>query len=229
MTFLLSILALVVVGAVVSCGGDDNTASTTPTKAAIASTTTAATVAATGTPTPAASGGDTVDVALQEWSINPSVLTIGAGAVTFNVNNSGPLYKHEFVVLKTDLAAAALPKKADGSVDEEGAGVESPGEIADLAIGGQESATIDVTPGKYLFICNLVDQDATAPYVKSTVRNRRMRYRPSDPSVRFPNENKVPSMRGVRSRIVSSGGYQLATPSMRLGSRRVLSDGQFLL
>jgi uncharacterized cupredoxin-like copper-binding protein len=153
--FLLSILALVAVGAVAACGGDDNSASNTPTRASTASTT----PAATGTPTAAATGAETIDVALQEWSINPSVLTIGAGAVSFTVKNTGPQFKHEFVVLKTDLAPAALPKKADGTVDEEGPGVTSPGEIADIPIGQQQSTTIDLTPGKYLFICNLVDQD----------------------------------------------------------------------
>lgn len=161
MKFLLPILALVAIVAAVACSGDDDSASSTPTKASTASPTPAATVAATRTPTPAASGGSTVDVALQEFSINPSVLTVGAGPVTFTVTNSGPQYKHEFVVLKTDLAASALPKQADGTVDEEGEGVTSPGEIGDLAIGAHESTTIDLTPGKYIFICNLVDQDST--------------------------------------------------------------------
>jgi len=115
-------------------------------------------IGVTGAPTAAATGAKAVDVALQERSVNPSVLTVGGGVVTFNVKNTGPQYKHEFVVLKTDLAATALPKKADGTVDEEGAGITSPGEIADLAIGEQKSTAIDLTPDKYLFVCNLVNQ-----------------------------------------------------------------------
>ena len=107
-------------------------------------------------------------MALQEWSISPSVLTIAAGAVTFKVANSGPQYKHEFVVLKTDLAPAELPKQADGTVDEEGAGITSPGEVGDLAIGGEESATMELAAGKYLFICNLVDQDSSGTLVHFT-------------------------------------------------------------
>ncbi len=105
-------------------------------------------IGVTGAPTAAATGAKAVDVALQERSVNPSVLTVGGGVVTFNVKNTGPQYKHEFVVLKTDLAATALPKKADGTVDEEGAGITSPGEIADLAIGEQKSTPIDLTPDR---------------------------------------------------------------------------------
>jgi len=147
MKILIAAISLVLMGAFIACGDDDNSASNTP-RASTAATTPATTTTA-----------DTVDVALQEWSINPSVLTIGAGATTFTVKNTGPQFKHEFVVLKTDLAPAALPKQADGTVDEEGAGVTSPGEIADIPIGEQQTTTIDLTPGKYLFICNLVDQD----------------------------------------------------------------------
>ena len=47
-----------------------------------------------------------------------------AGEVTFNVTNKGPEDVHEFVVFETDLAPDALPTVADGSVDEEGEGVE---------------------------------------------------------------------------------------------------------
>jgi hypothetical protein len=47
----------------------------------------------------------------------------------------GPEDTHEFVVFKTDLAADALPTASDGSVDEEGEGVELVDEIEDIAVG----------------------------------------------------------------------------------------------
>jgi uncharacterized cupredoxin-like copper-binding protein len=141
-------IALVMVGASISCGSDDNG----PTKTVAATTRTATT---------SASGGNTVNVSLQEWSINPDVSSVNAGPVTFNVKNKGPKQQHEFVILKTDLSSAALPKTADGSVDEEGDGITSPGEIADLAVGEEKSTTIDLTPGKYLLVCNLVDQQGS--------------------------------------------------------------------
>src|SRR5437016_618757 len=156
MKIFLATIALVMVGAFVACSSDDNSPSNGATNTAAATTRTATT---------SASGGNTVTVKLQEWSINPDVKTVNAGPVTFNVKNIGPAQKHEFVILKTDLAPAALPKKEDGTVDEEGAGITSPGEIADLAAGEQKSTSVDLTPGKYIFICNLVDQGDTGTEV----------------------------------------------------------------
>jgi uncharacterized cupredoxin-like copper-binding protein len=151
MKVFLATIALVMVGAFVSCSSNDNSPSNSPTR----------TGATTRTATTSASGGNTVNVKLQEWSINPDVDSVNAGPVTFNVKNIGPAQRHEFVILKTDLATADLPKKDDGTVDEEGAGVTSPGEVADLAVGEEKSTTIDLTPGKYLFVCNLVDQQGS--------------------------------------------------------------------
>ncbi|MEO8458069.1 MAG: hypothetical protein ABI559_09675 [Chloroflexota bacterium] len=152
------ILGLAIVGTLlVACSSsDDNstaTVTTKPTATSSPSATTPATSASSAT-------GTTVDVKVQEWSINPTVKTATAGEITFNVKNIGPSQKHEFVVLQTDLTAAQLPKKADGTVDEEGAGITSPGEIADIAVGGSDSKTLTLTPGHYLFICNLIDDNA---------------------------------------------------------------------
>lgn len=149
MKFVMGILVLVSIAAVVACSGDDNTTSTTPTKASANATTPAASTVA---------GTDAIDVSLQEWSINPSVNTAKAGSVTFNIRNIGPKEEHEFVILKTDLDHAALPKLTDGSVDEKGPGITFPGEIEGIGAGAQSSGTFNLTPGKYIFICNLVDQ-----------------------------------------------------------------------
>lgn len=147
MKFLATILALGAIGAVIACSSDDNSGST-PTKATATTTPAASSVATT----------NAVDVSVQEWSIIPSVDSAKAGPVTFNVQNIGPKEEHEFVVLKTDLAADALPKLADGSVDEQGAGISSPGEIEGMGAGEHKSATFNLQPGKYMFICNLIDQ-----------------------------------------------------------------------
>src|SRR5437667_11469884 len=102
MKILLATIALVMVGAFVSCSSDDNSPTNGPTKTAAATTRTATT---------SASGGNTVTVKLQEWSINPDVKTVNAGPVTFNVKNIGPAQKHELAIWKTDLRPAAPPKK----------------------------------------------------------------------------------------------------------------------
>ncbi len=102
-------------------------------------------------------GGGTVAVALQEWAVQPAQPSVSAGKVTFNVKNAGPDDPHELVVIKTDLAPDQLPTDADGKVDEEGAGIEFIGEIEEFDPGQSKSATFDLTPGKYVFICNIVE------------------------------------------------------------------------
>lgn len=123
------VLALVAVG----CGGDEDSSSG-PSSGDGAATT-------------------SVDVELKDMAIIPETTSISAGSVTFDAHNSGP-GAHEMVVLKTDLAADALPE-ADGLVDEEGTGVEMIGEIEEFASGLDESGTFDLTPGNYVLVCNV--------------------------------------------------------------------------
>ena len=117
--------------------------------------------AASATPQPTS-----VDVTLQEWAVVPASTTLKAGAVTFNAKNVGPQDPHEFVILKTELGALDLPTGADGKVDEAASGIETVGEIEEIAVGGQKSATFQLAPGKYVFICNIIDADGDAHYVK---------------------------------------------------------------
>jgi uncharacterized cupredoxin-like copper-binding protein len=98
-----------------------------------------------------------LSVTLQEFAILPAQTSVPAGTVTFEATNTGPAEEHEMVVLKTDLAPNALPTQADGSADEEGAGVQSIGEIAEFPAGQTESGTFDLQPGHYVLICNIVD------------------------------------------------------------------------
>ena len=108
----------------------------------------------------------TVDVTLQEWAVLPATTTIKAGAVTFNAKNVGPEDAHELVILKTDLGARDLPTGADGKVDESASGIETIGEIEEFAVGETKSGTFQLAPGTYVFICNIVDAEGDAHYVK---------------------------------------------------------------
>ena len=128
------------------CGSDDNestNAATTPAATAPAATETTTTVPTSG------AGG--VTVKLGEYFIKPSPTSVSAGNVRFTATNTGQL-AHEMVVIKTNLAPDALPLSGD-EADEEKAGA-VPGEIEDVAPGATKSATIKLTPGKYVFICN---------------------------------------------------------------------------
>lgn len=102
-------------------------------------------------------GGGTVDVTLQEWAVVPSEDTASAGEITFALSNDGE-DTHEFVVIKTDLDPGSLPTAEDGSVSEEGEGMEVIDEVEDLASGGSEELTVDLDAGNYVLICNIVEE-----------------------------------------------------------------------
>lgn len=163
-----------------ACGGGDDggtaapgttTAPTTPGDAA--PTTTAAsgdaaptTTAAAGTAEPAApsapecAGLDSpegatsaVDVELVEWAINAPA-TLDAGKVAFTISNPSN-GSHELVVIRGD-SYDALPKRANGAVDEDalpaGALV---GRTNRLNRNQSCAAGFDLEPGSYVLICNI--------------------------------------------------------------------------
>jgi uncharacterized cupredoxin-like copper-binding protein len=101
----------------------------------------------------------TIDVTVQEFAVVPAASSAPAGDVTFDVTNEGPDDVHEFVVFKTDLAPDALPTVEDGSVDEEGQGVELIDEIEDIAVGDTPTLTVSLDAGSYVFICNIVEEE----------------------------------------------------------------------
>lgn len=103
--------------------------------------------------------GTTVDVTVQEFAVLPAQDSAPAGDVTFSVTNTGPEDTHEFVVFKTDLAPDALPTASDGSVDEEGEGVELVDEIEDIAVGDNPTLTVSLDAGSYVLICNIVEDE----------------------------------------------------------------------
>ncbi|MEX2556109.1 MAG: hypothetical protein WEB06_10795 [Actinomycetota bacterium] len=114
----------------------------------------------------------TVDVRLQEWAVLPAQASSPAGQITFRAENTGPEDEHELVVIRTDLAPDALPVRDDGSVDEEGAGIQIVGEIEEFAVGQTESQTFDLSEGKYVLICNLMhtEHGATEAHYRMGMR-----------------------------------------------------------
>lgn len=113
----------------------------------------------TSTTEPATGGATTVDVTLEEFAVGTSVSSAAAGDVTFNATNDGPDDEHEFVVIKTDLAIDALPTVDDGSVDEEGEGMEVIGEIEGIAVDASDNTTLTLDAGSYVLICNIVQEE----------------------------------------------------------------------
>lgn len=112
----------------------------------------------------AASGGGSTKVALREWAIAPVPAAATAGKITFVVKNSGKA-KHEFVVIRTNLAPGKLPVKK-GRASEAGA----KGEIGNLPAGATKRLTLTLPKGKYVLICNLTGHYQAGQRAAFTVR-----------------------------------------------------------
>jgi uncharacterized cupredoxin-like copper-binding protein len=102
--------------------------------------------------------GEAPSVELTEFSVSVDPGNVGSGETTFAVENVGAV-THEFVVVKTDLDDADLPTAEDGSVDEEGEGIEPVDEIEDIEAGSSEELTVDLDSGNYVLFCNVVEGD----------------------------------------------------------------------
>ena len=116
---------------------------------------------------PTAKPPSAIDVTLHEWEISPNSPTGGAGKVRFAISNTGKEI-HEFVVVKTDLEASALPTKKNGTVDEDK--VNGLGEVEDLKPGKSKTLKLTLTPGSYVFMCNRFDEDDNEAHYKLGMR-----------------------------------------------------------
>jgi uncharacterized cupredoxin-like copper-binding protein len=114
--------------------------------------------------------GGTVEITLQEFAVGADPASVSAGSVTFEATNEGPDDVHEFVVIATDLGVTKLPTVEDGSVDEEGEGLEVIGEIEDIPVGETQSVTLDLEAGNYALICNIYDADEDEAHYQEGMR-----------------------------------------------------------
>ncbi len=124
-----------------ACGGDDDDA--------------APTAAATEAATEAAAGddhADTVEVTLSDFAIAVSESEAHSDApIEFVVANEGAA-PHELAIVKTDLAADALP--VDGGAVDEGQ-VDVVGRIAQFDANSSQTETFSLDAGSYVLICNI--------------------------------------------------------------------------
>ena len=97
--------------------------------------------------------GATVDVRMEEFTVDPSAGTASAGAVLFNVSNHGAV-PHNLRVIRTDLAPDALPVDDETFMVDE-AQVEVVGSSNDLNAGESEAVSVDLEAGSYVLICNV--------------------------------------------------------------------------
>jgi uncharacterized cupredoxin-like copper-binding protein len=105
-----------------------------------------------GAPTPSAVAGPPT-IVLTEWKVAVAT-TMKAGKMTFKITNGGAMV-HELLVFKSDLAPAAYPTNKAGGINEEGAAIKLLSDGDNLDPGASQTRTVELTPGKYLFVCNL--------------------------------------------------------------------------
>jgi uncharacterized cupredoxin-like copper-binding protein len=108
-------------------------------------------------PATATTAGSGLRATVKEFAIAIDPQRVAAGAVRVTVKNDGK-NEHEFVAFKTDLPLDKLPLNADGTeVDEKGAGIEHMDpEAEDIRPGSSKTITLDLSAGRYVFICNVV-------------------------------------------------------------------------
>ena len=79
---------------------------------------------------------------------------LASGANSLAITNSGS-FPHELKIIKAD-NFAALPKAADGSVDETKLAADAiVGKLAKVAGGASGTLSVTLAPGKYVLVCNL--------------------------------------------------------------------------
>jgi uncharacterized cupredoxin-like copper-binding protein len=115
-------------------------------------------------------GGSTVAVTLQEFAVGAQPASVAAGSITFEATNNGPNDAHELVVIKTDLAPDALPTNADGSVNEEGEGIEPIDEVEEIPVGETQNLTVDLEAGNYVLICNIYTESEQESHYQEGMR-----------------------------------------------------------
>jgi uncharacterized cupredoxin-like copper-binding protein len=118
----------------------------------------AATTAPTASPLASAaavssSPTDGPTISLTEWKVTLAG-TIKSGKTDVTISNVGTV-PHELLVFKSDRAPSAYPTDAAGNIKEEGAGVALVSDGDNIDPGGSQTRTIDLAPGKYLFVCNI--------------------------------------------------------------------------
>jgi uncharacterized cupredoxin-like copper-binding protein len=132
------LMIAVIAGGVLAAGCASGTASPSAAPAQSAS------------PAQSAAAGS-VGVELSEWKVVPAAATAAAGPVSFAVTNKGTQV-HEFVVVKTDTKADALPV-VDNKIDE--SALTPVDEIEDIAVGASPTLDVTLEAGHYVLLCNI--------------------------------------------------------------------------
>jgi uncharacterized cupredoxin-like copper-binding protein len=106
----------------------------------------------------AASAATKVEVNLTEWKMTPAPAQAPAGKTSFHITNAGK-EAHEMLVVRA-ADPAALPTKADGSIDESKLDQTAfVGEVEPFPAASSCDGTFELTAGSYSLICNIVETE----------------------------------------------------------------------
>lgn len=134
---------------VAGCGSSAKQDDAKTTKPAVAEAGTKA-VSTTPAPAPLDAASGNVTVTTTEFKFSAPEIDAKAGKLKVTLVNKGKAV-HEFVVLKSDAAPGSLPPAGGGRVSEK----TSVGEVSETDPGKTKSATLDLKPGKYIYVCNI--------------------------------------------------------------------------
>lgn len=122
-------------------------------------------VAACANPAAEAPSGSQVVAELADYKITVNVPSVKAGQIKIGVRNLGAM-EHSFQVLKTDVPQDKLPVDGASAKAKEDGKV---GEIASIPAGKSAAVTLDLAPGKYIFICNIAGHYSLGMHTGFTV------------------------------------------------------------
>lgn len=77
-----------------------------------------------------------------------------AGKADLTIQNNGTV-PHELLIFKSDRDPGAYPTDAAGDIKEVGGGVSLVSDGDNIDPGGTQTRSVDLKPGKYLFVCNI--------------------------------------------------------------------------
>ena len=95
-----------------------------------------------------------VTVTLREWAILSDIVEVEAGIVYFLVENQGPEHPHELLVIRSELGLGEFPV-VDGAIPE--GTLDIVDEIEEFASESWASIALDLKPGRYILLCNIVE------------------------------------------------------------------------
>lgn len=115
-------------------------------------------------PADTATSGRVVPLALTEWKLTPSRVTVRPGRVAFVVRNDGTM-AHEFVVLRTDRHHHSIPVKRGRAIE-----TGRVGEVPTIPAGGSKRLVLKLRAGTYVLLCNYLGHYQAGQFAALRVR-----------------------------------------------------------